>query len=437
MKPSRTFRHGGIIVNPISEWDQRERVENAFLPNGAVILLKQHAGRQARCVVRRGEYVREGMVIGRADGPLSANVHSSIPGVVRDIRVVALPEGGHAEAVVVALEGSFDRLGRREERYLWTTSGRNEILATLRDKGVVDTEAPGLPLFDLLGERRDIDLLIINAVECEPYLKAESCILRDRASEVMEGIAILQKILTPRRTLVATSRDRQPLLVESQESLSPVENVVLDPKYPQDMPAQLLAAIDGAHGRKGHNATIIKPSTAYAAYEAITHAMPMVERYVSVGGGAIKRPMVLKARIGTRIGDLIEECGGFRNPPVRLVLRGAMRGHSVYDLDTPITKTSSSVIALAAEEVGSQRRSSCIRCGRCRSICPERLDPDMLFRFVERGMIDRAIATGLRLCTACGACGYICPSRVPLVAAFSSELRNLEAPLSEPTGAKR
>jgi Na+-translocating ferredoxin:NAD+ oxidoreductase subunit C len=162
-------------------------------------------------------------------------------------------------------------------------------------------------------------------------------------------------------------------------------------------------------------------------------AKPMVERYVSLGGGALKRPTVLKARIGTPIGDLIEECGGFLGPPARLVLRGALRGHSVHDLDTPITKTSSAVIALDAEEVGSLRRAPCIRCGRCASVCPERLDPDTLFRLVERGMIARAIALGLGSCTACGACGYICPSRVPLVAAFSSELRGIIEERGEPT----
>jgi Na+-translocating ferredoxin:NAD+ oxidoreductase subunit C len=437
MKPSSTFRHGGINVDTGSGWEQRDRVENAFLPNGAVILLKQHAGRQARCVVRRGEYVREGMVIGRANGSLSANVHSSIPGVVRDIRVVALPEGGYTEAVVVALEGAFDRLGRREERYLWKSSGRNEILATLRDKGVVDTEEPGFPLFDLLQEKRNVDLLVINAVECEPYLRAESCVLRDHASEVGEGIAILQKLLSPKRTVIATSRAKESLPIGAIEGLPDAEAVYLEPKYPQDMPAQLFEAIAGTQARHGRDAVILRPSAAFAVYEAVTHAMPMVERYVSVGGGALKRPAVLKARIGTRIGDLIEECGGFRGPPARLVLRGAIRGHSVHDLDTPITKTSSAIIALDAEEVGSLHRTPCIRCGRCRAVCPERLEPDTLFRLVERNMLDRAAVMGLHSCTACGACGYICPSRVPLVAAFSLELRAMCSPLAADAEASR
>jgi Na+-translocating ferredoxin:NAD+ oxidoreductase subunit C len=430
MKPSRTFRHGGIRVEIGGDWEQKGPVRNAFLPNGAVILLKQHSGPQARCVVRKGEYVREGMVIGRAESPNSANVHASIPGVVRDIRTIALPEGGQSEAVVIALEGSFERLGRREERYLWKTMGRNEMLAALRDKGVVDAESPGIPLFDLFSERKEPGLLIINAVECEPYLKAESSLLKHRGEEVMEGISILRKLLSPKRTILAMSRPAEnsqggdpsappSWFVEEKDEL---EYLCLEPKYPQDMRAQLLAAILG-HQAGEADAVLLRPSTVFAVFEAIVHGKPMVERYVSVGGGALKHPAVLKARIGTPIGDLIEECGGFLGPPARLVLRGALRGHSVHDLDVPITKTTQSVTALDAEEVGSLRRSPCIRCARCADACPERLDPDLLFRLVERGLRDRALELGLASCTACGACGHLCPSRLPLVAAFSTELR--------------
>jgi electron transport complex protein RnfC len=433
MKSSRTFRHGGIRVEIGEDWEQKGPVRNAFLPNGAVILLKQHSGPQARCVVRKGEYVREGMVIGRAEGPNSANVHASIPGVVRDIRTIPLPEGGQSEAVVIALEGSFERLGRREERYLWKTMGRNEMLSTLRDKGVIDAESPGMPLFDLLSERKEPSLLVINAVECEPYLKAESSLLKHRGAEVMEGISILRKLLSPKRTVLAVSGPivdaasdapgdpsaPPPWFVEEKDAL---EYVMLEPKYPQDMRAQLLSAILGSPARDS-DAVILRPSTVFAVLEAIVHGKPMVERYVSVGGGALKHPAVLKARIGTPIGDLIEECGGFLGPPARLVLCGALRGHSVHDLDVPITKTTQSVTALDAEEVGALRRSPCIRCARCADACPERLDPDLLFRLVERGLRDRALELGLASCTSCGACGHVCPSRLPLVAAFSTELR--------------
>jgi electron transport complex, RnfABCDGE type, C subunit len=364
------------------------------------------------------------MVIGRADGPFSANVHASVPGVVRDIRSIFLPGGGTSEAVVIALEGSFDKLGRKGERYLWRSMGRNDMLAALRDKGVVDAEEPGVPLFDLLSDRKEIELLALNAVECEPYLRAESCLLRDRGDEVMEGLAILRKILAPKRTVVAASCSPFPELKPAQDD-GPVEFLPIEPKYPQDMRRPLLEAIGAPEQAESMGALILRPSTAFAIYEAVVRANPMVERYVSVGGGAIKRPAVLKVRIGTPIGDLIEECGGFLGPPARLVLSGVLRGQAVHDLDVPISKTTTAVIALDAEEAGAAQRSACIRCGRCTEVCSEGLDPDLLYRFVERGLKQRSVELGLLSCTACGACSYVCPARLPLSAAFAAAAKAL------------
>lgn len=404
------------------DWSPARPIPNAFLPNGAVVLLKQHRGPACRCLVHRGEYVREGMLIGKAESGAAANIHAPIPGVVRDIRRIALPEGGDAEAVVIALEGSFDRLGKRNERYLWKSMATRDILNTLRERGVVDTEPPGLPLYDLLIRGETPRFLILNAIESEPYLRSEACILRDKASEVLDGLEILRKVLSPERSVVALDDSelaeivgKMPLASGPRETESP-EFILFESRYPQDMERQLLDAL----GADRSATFIVRPSTVFALYEAIVLAKPMVERYITVAGGAIKRRAVFKARIGTPIGDLIEECGGFLGQPARLVIGGPIRGHAVHDLDAPVTKTSSAVLALTDDEVGSSKRSPCIRCGLCAEACPERLDPDSLFRLIENRHGDRALAYGLDRCTFCGACGYTCPSRVPLVAAFSA-----------------
>jgi electron transport complex protein RnfC len=357
---------------------------------------------------------------------------------VLDIRVVPLPEGGRAEAVVVALEGTFDRLGRREERYLWKSMARRDVLGAIRDRGVVDTEPPGIPLYDLLSGTRDIGLLILNAVESEPYLRAEACILARREAEVAEGLAIIRKVVSPKRTVVAA--EALPGGAGGAESLAAAiergpgqdggwkaESVALEPRYPQDLPGQLLEAIEGSRSAPSGEVLIVRPSTALAAYEAVVLAKPMIERYVTVDGGALRESAVLKARIGTPIRDLIAECGGFSRPPARLVLCGPFRGYAVHDLDVPTTKTTSAILALSEREIGSMRRSPCIRCGSCSESCPERLDPEMLYRLAERGRMEEARALGLGSCTLCGSCGYSCPSRVPLVAAFASRLREREA----------
>lgn len=396
------------------------------------MLLKQHAGAPARCVVRRGEFVREGMVVGRGVGPGSSDVHAPVPGVVQDIRSVLLAEGGESEAVVIALEGSFDRLGRRVERYVWTSMSRADILRTARDRGVVDVETPGFPLFDLLSERASTDILILNAVESEPYLRTESSLLKERAEQVLDGLAILAKVASPARVVIAVDEGcGEESMAPWSENEAHAEIVRLRTRYPQDMRNQILEAILGAKKKNLSSVLIVRPSTAMALHEAVVLAKPMMERYITVGGGAIKSPAVLKARIGTPIGDLIEECGGFMGPPARLVLGGPFRGFSVHDLDAPVTKTSSAVLALSREEVGEMRRHPCIRCGRCAGVCPEKLDPERLFRYLAHRLYDEAEAWGLSDCTLCGACGYICPSRVPLVAAFSARLRPGKAPVME------
>jgi len=432
MRSQPRFRHGGIQIDASKDWQPARPARNAFLPNGAVVPLKQHAGPAARCLVRKGEYVREGMLIGKAEAPSSANVHAPVPGVVRDIRRISLPEGGDSEAVVIALEGSFDRLGRREERYLWKSMTRRDMLNTLRDRGVVDTEAPGRPLYDLLGDKEGPGLLVLNAVESEPYLRAESSILLDKAQEILDGFDILRKILSPERSVVALADPEaaesfsKAVAAAARETALP-EISLLEPRYPLDMERQLLESLRFDRGRGGKKALIVRPSAAFAVYEAIVLAKPMLERYVTVAGGAVKHPAVYKARIGTPIGDLIEECGGFLGPPARLILGGPIRGHAVHDLDAPVTKTSSAVLALTDEEVSSSRRSPCIRCGRCAEACPERLIPELLYRLVSNRRQAEAVELGLDCCTLCGACGYICPSRVPLVASFAAYRRPLPA----------
>ncbi len=403
------------------DWATADPAPNSFLPNGAIVLLKQHAGPAARCLVRKGEYLREGMLIGKAESPLSANVHAPVPGVVRDIRRISLPEGGEAEAVVIALEGSFDRLGKREERYLWRSMARHDMLGTIRERGLVDAEPPGIPLYDLLGSGDPPSLLVLNGIESEPYLRSEACLLRDKAAEVLEGFDMARKIVSPARAVLALDAEgaAHAAAAPAREDPAP-ELVVLEPRYPQDMERQLLEALRPPKAPDAGRALILRPSTAYALFEAIVHAKPVLERYVTVAGGAIKRPGVFKARIGTPIGDLIEECGGFLGPPARLVLGGPVRGHAVHDLDAPVTKTCSAVLALSEEEVGSSRRNPCIRCGLCSDACPERLDPDLMYRLLDRRLLDRALDIGLGRCTLCGACGYACPSRVPLVAVFGA-----------------
>jgi len=420
---AKTFRHGGLRLAQDLPWTGGLPIGNAFLPVTALIPLKQHAGPAARCVVQKGDFVREGAMIGKGERGDSAHIHAPIPGVVRDIRRIRTASDGPVEAVEISLQGSFDRLGKRVERYIWSSMSRADMFQTLRDRGVVEMEEPGRPLGEMIASHERCSFLVLNCVESEPYIRTEGALMSARGKEVLDGLAILQKLVSPGHTAavfdVREEGERASILELLGKSETSVEACFAEPRYPQDMPNQLLAVLgSGRAGATPKDAFIVRPSTALAIYEALVFAKPVMERYVTVAGGAIKHPSVLKTRIGTSIGDLIEECGGFVDAPEKLVVGGPLRGQPVFSLDSPVTKLTGGILALTREETNRRRTEACIRCGRCLEVCPERLAPCELFRFIEKRRYGEAMANGLGDCTCCGACGYVCPSRIHLVEAF-------------------
>ena len=406
-------------------WPIASPVPNAFLPALAIVLLKQNKGESARCVVQKGDLVREGSLLGRADSEGQANVHAPVPGIVRDIKTIRVASGAPVQAVEISFEGRFDRLGKREEKYVWTSMSRADMIQSLRERGVVEMSYSGRPIVDVISTSRNISALVLLEMESEPYLNTERAILYERRNEVFEGLAILRQLINPGACFfVAEKGDDEDLkdICNYAKELQPaIELVVLAARYPQDMPNQIASVLrSGKRYLSAKDVCIVRPSTALAVYESLVFAKPVIERYVTIAGGSIKKPAVLKARIGTPIGDLIEECGGFLDPPERIVLGGPLRGEPVYNLDSPITKLTGAVLALSAQETNRSVQTACIRCGRCADVCPERLSPSEILRRLEKGKASEALALGLGRCTSCGACGYICPSRIPLVEALAT-----------------
>ncbi len=425
MNAIRTFKYGGIGLPPRS-LDVEYPVMTAFLPSDAVLPLRQHAGAPARRVVEIGESIREGQLVGKASGTGSSNIHSPIPGIVTGIRKMPDLLGGMVEAVTVALEGSFDRLGRKNEVFPWKGLSKHQIQRAIADKGVVEDDGSGSPLFDRLhdpkGSRGDC-VLVINGLESDPWNGSAAAILRERSSAVREGIAILQRVLSPVRTLIALDDPGSPFRTEGArtepgEDGPPAEVVILEPRYPQDLPALLAEALSG---RKAPHpeCLVVTAGTVASVYDAVALNRPQVERYVTVAGDAVKAPGLLRARIGTSIGELLEECGGFSSDPECILLNGPFRGTAVADLDFPILKTTKSIVALTSAATLRSRTTACLRCGRCIVACPVRLDPSRLYKCIVRGKTKEAMAEGLDACTECGSCAYLCPSRLPLSQAFS------------------
>ncbi|MFP4384661.1 MAG: electron transport complex subunit RsxC [Spirochaetia bacterium] len=422
----KTFPKGGIHPYERKELTHHLSLWNAIIPSECIVPLQQHIGSPAKAVVAPGDSVREEMMIGESTGFVSVPVHSPIPGVVKEIRPVYLPNGIKSDAVVIQLEGEFDRIGKVTESKEWENLTSEKLLSIAADKGLVGMGGATFPLHVKYKIPPDVDLeyLFLNGAECEPYLSADHRLMLERTKEVITGLRIAERILKPENVGIALE-DNKPDVIRKFRELIKEENLQytvypLKTKYPQGDEKQIIKSITGREIPSGSlplevGAVVSNVGTLFALYEAVVLDKPLVERAVTVSGGAIKNPANFKARIGTPISNLIEECGGFTSLPEKIVVGGPMMGFTIYDLDTPVTKGTSGILALTKKEVKDSKRTNCIQCGRCARVCPMGLVPTRLYKLIDHDEVKQALEEGLMDCRECGCCGYECPAHIPLV----------------------
>ncbi len=421
-REDRFFR-GGASLPPGAGPSPREPISNAAVPARAVISMRQHAGDAAECVVQPGDLVREGMQIGKACGPRCTHVHASIPGRVVAVEDAPDGAGGTSPAAVVELEGEFDRSGRARADRRWGQMETAELLAAVQSAGIVDMGRVPVPVHVKLA-RRPGDapcLLVANAVRDDPSIPGVSALLAGRVREVVEGIRIAVRLLGPSRAVLAVGGADRELVPAFERAIDAeggaVHIAVVSSRYPQ-ADEELLGAVVA---RPGDGRPVVLAAAAILAVrEAAVLDRPLIETVVSVAGSIVRSPRTLKARLGTRIGELLEECGGCVEEPAAIVLGGLMAGRLAASAEAPLTKSVSGVIALSAREARPPRSLPCIRCGACIDACPWGLDPGSLCKLIAHGRILQARAEGLDACSLCGCCAHACPSRIPLAAALAS-----------------
>jgi len=414
-----SFPRGGISYeDPTSP--AKTSTENAFLPALSVISLGNKA-KPVYPIVSVGEFVREGMLIGRASGAGTANVHATIPG--RIVRKISWEDRYKVinDAFIIRLEGSFEKLGRRDDIAIWNGLNGYDLQRIISDYGIVEM-TDDRPLSDIISAARKKDklTLVIRCVFDDPWLAADYVLCRDRINAVIEGAAIVAKAcFKVKQIIFAVSHGEKELgeqLISAAMNLDiPSSLVLTGSRYPQRNSRELELALRIYEKRENTelgSLLILGPAVLAAVNDAIVLRKPILDRYVAVGGSAVKKPQIMKIRIGTRIGEVIEQCGGFIEPPEKILTGSPLSGREVKYLDEPVGKSCYAIVAMAKSQAAIHAQQNCINCGECRAVCPIGLDPQNIYKRIRSREKNNIEATS---CHGCGCCKIVCPSALPLV----------------------
>ncbi|MDR2617533.1 MAG: SLBB domain-containing protein [Treponema sp.] len=429
-----SFPRGGIAFEDPTV-PSRDSSVTAFLPALSVIPLVQHPGGRAYPIVSIGDTVKEGMLIGRGQGMGSANVHATVPG--RVIRMVSwkMADGKTNDALVIRMEGSFEKLGKREEVFPWESMLPYDLQRLIAEYGVVEMDGLGKPVSDSIALLRNAPEPITLVVRCvfdDPWLAADYVLCRERLKAVIEGSRIAARTVRAARIIFAVSQGEKDLgsrfLAEAGAWEPPSYLALVGSRYPQRNQRELELVLRNFCKHEGFelgSLVVLGPATLAAVHDAVKLKKPVLDRYIAVGGSAVKRPQVMKVRIGTRIREVFEQCGGFTGTPRRIASGSPLLGRGVMDLDEPVVKSTYAVFALLEAQKAGNVPDCCISCGECRNVCPVGLDPEELYKRTRVNGIPReALLSRAAECHGCGCCEVVCPSRLPLSSAIcASALR--------------
>lgn len=426
----KTFKIGGIhpAENKLSA---ASPIREAALPKQAVFSMFQHIGAPAKPIVKKGDEVKVGTLLAEAGGFVSAPIYSSVSGKVSKVDVALDASGTRRMAVYVDVEGDEWEESIDRSSTLVKLSNRPEldsktIIEKIKNAGIVGMGGATFPCHVKLSPPpgSKAECVIINAVECEPYLTADHRLMLEHPEEILVGLQLIMKAVDVKKGYIGIENNKPDaiaLMTEKAKDYEGIEIVPLKVKYPQGGEKQLIDAVIGRQVPAppaipiNVGAVVQNVGTAYAVYQAVMKNKPLIDRIITVTGKSLQQPSNLLARLGTPFQQLIDECGGLPEDTGKIIGGGPMMGKALLSLDVPMTKGSSGLLIMNEKETRRSTLQPCIRCAKCVNVCAMGLEPYLLSKMCAMENWEGAEKNGIVSCIECGSCQYTCPSNRPLL----------------------
>lgn len=421
---SKTF-HGGVHPTEYKELTENCAFEIMPLPEEIILPVSQHLGKDASPQVKKGDDVLSGQLVAKAEGFISAPIHTSVAGKVISLGKEITASGFPKDSIVIKTNGTVEA-----EKILLPTLNPEivtpeEIRTRVAEAGIVGQGGAAFPTYVKLSPPKDkvIDVVILNGCECEPYLTRDYRFMIERPDDLISGFKLIMKALGVKRGVIGIENNKPDAIKLISEKIKHEENlevISLKTKYPQGAEKMLIKAVTGKEVPPGKlpmdvGAVIQNIGTAIAIHDAVVKGEVLTVAALTVSGRGIKTPKNLLVPVGTPIQNVIDFCGGVTEDSVKIVVGGPMMGVAQFDLHAPVMKATSGILVLTKDEVAENPETPCLRCGQCIEACPLNLMPTKLARYSQLQKYEEAESADVTVCMECGTCAYTCPANIPLV----------------------